>query len=566
MKTIHLIPTCLLLALSTLNLQPSSALAQPVTKIAAGQFHSLFLKSDGSLWAMGYNWDGELGDGTRSNTNRPEQIVTRGVAAIAGGGFHSLFLKSDGSLWAMGDNYYGQLGDGTYTDSDRPEQIVASGVTAIAAGYGHSLFLKSDGSLWGMGYNWQGQLGDGSSSYWCSNRPEQIVASNVTAIAAAWWQSLFLKSDGSLWAMGDNESGQLGDGTYNNTCRPEQIVAGNVTAIAGGNQHSLFLKNDGSLWAMGNSGNGQLGDGTTGNNNRPEQIVASGVTAIAAGELHSLFVKNDGSLWAVGFNAEGELGDGTTNDICRPEQIVAGPPSYNYTFTTLAGLAGLSGSADGTGSNARFNDPHGVAVDSAGNLYVADTDNFTIRKITPGGVVSTLAGLAGFRGSADGTGANARFNDPCGVAADSAGSIYVADFWNYTIRQITPGGVVRTLAGLAGSPGSADGTGTDAQFSYPYGVAVDSAGNIYVADCSNNTIRLGRVAPAPPLLCISPSGGQTILSWPLEASNFLVEASSTLLPAPCWMPLTSAVGTSGNCCILTNRVETGARFFRLRLP
>jgi hypothetical protein len=95
-------------------------------------------------------------------------------------------------------------------------------------------------------------------------------------------------------------------------------------------------------------------------------------------------------------------------------------------------------------------------------------------------------------------------------------------------------------------------------------VAVDSVGNLYVADCNNCTIRFGR-APAPPSLCIRPSCGQTILSWPLEASNFLVEASSTLSPSPSWMPLTNAMGTSGNCCVLTNSLETGARFFRLRL-
>jgi formylglycine-generating enzyme required for sulfatase activity len=160
-----------------------------------------------------------------------------------------------------------------------------------------------------------------------------------------------------------------------------------------------------------------------------------------------------------------------------------------YTFTTLAGLAGSPGSADGTGSAARFDGPAGVAVDSVGNVYVADYDNATIRKVTPGGVVTTLAGLAGSYGSADGTGSAARFDGPAGVAVDRAGNVYVADYDNATIRKVTPGGMVTTLAGLAGSYGSADGTGSAAQFGNPMGAAVDSADNVYVADMSNDTVR-----------------------------------------------------------------------------
>ena len=331
----NLIPICLLCAAL---LQAATTGAQPVTNMAAGIYHSLFLKSGGSLWAMGYNADGELGDGTTNNADLPEGIVASNVTAIAAGGYHSLFLKSDGSLWAMGYNGTGALGDGTNNSANRPEQIVASNVTAIAAGFLHSLFLKRDGSLWGMGNNGSGQLGDGTLNN--TNRPEQIVSSNVTAIAAGGYFSLFVKTNGSLWAMGFNGYGELGDGTSNNTNRPEQIVASNVTAIAAGGgsyndgfstyytDHSLFLKNDGSLWAMGNNGEGELGDGTTDGGtyqtNLPEQIVSSNVTAISAGLYHSLFLKSGGSLWAMGWNANGQLGDGTYVSTNLPEQILAG--------------------------------------------------------------------------------------------------------------------------------------------------------------------------------------------------------------------------------------------------
>jgi len=165
--------------------------------------------------------------------------------------------------------------------------------------------------------------------------------------------------------------------------------------------------------------------------------------------------------------------------------------SATYTITpavvsTLAG-SGVQGFADGTGTTAKFSWPYGVAVDSAGNVYVADRSNERIRKITPSGVVSTLAG-SGNWGFADGTGTAARFNYPTGVAVDSAGNVYVADEWNHRIRKITPSGVVSTLAG-SGTWGSADGTGTAAKFRSPRGVAVDSAGNVYVADSDNHRIR-----------------------------------------------------------------------------
>ncbi len=167
----------------------------------------------------------------------------------------------------------------------------------------------------------------------------------------------------------------------------------------------------------------------------------------------------------------------------------ATPALGAYIVGTLAGPAVASGDADGLGSAARFDWPQGIAVDSAGNLYVADSFNHTVRKITPGGAVTTVAGKAGVAGSADGTGSSARFAYPSAIAIDSADTLYVADSWNHTIRVISPAGVVQTLAGLAGARGSVDGASSVARFDFPEGVAVDAAGVVYVSDSGNHTIR-----------------------------------------------------------------------------
>lgn len=169
----------------------------------------------------------------------------------------------------------------------------------------------------------------------------------------------------------------------------------------------------------------------------------------------------------------------------------------DQTVTTLVGEAGVSGSADGTGNTARFNNPGGLAVDSKGSVYVADFGNNTIRKLTPAGAVTTLAGVAGKSGSTDGEVGSALFYGPAGVAVDGSGNIFVAEQFNVDIREIQSSGTVLTVAGSAFVRGTSDGTGPGAQFNSPEGITTDALGNVYIADTYNNSIRKGVASGAP---------------------------------------------------------------------
>ena len=276
---------------------------------------SFLLSSNGGLWALGANSDGQLGTGNFIGGKSPV-FVSSNVVAAAMGYYHSLFLTADGRLWAAGLNYYGELGVET-TNILQPQPLpVASNVVAVAAGSYHTLFLKDDGTLWTAGFNYYGQLGDGTK---LSHTTPTPVASNVVAVAAGGYHSLFLKSDGTLWSMGFNLYGQLGDGSTNHAVWPV-LAASNVVSMAGGYAHSLVVKSDGSLWSMGFGNRGQLGNGSTNEIGLPA-IVASNVVTAAAGYYHSLFIENDGTLWTMGFNAYGQLGNGATNSSLLPVQV-----------------------------------------------------------------------------------------------------------------------------------------------------------------------------------------------------------------------------------------------------
>lgn len=344
-------------------------------KIAGGIHHSIAICPDGSVIAWGRNLEGQLGNGTTTNSSTPVQVSgLTNVIAVAAGGYHSFALKSDGTVWAWGDNASYQLGDGTNTVSLIPVQVILdedfndfNNIQAIAAGSYHSLALKNDGTVWCWGDNWYGQIGHGCTAYGIYHSlPAKAGGltseplTSIVAIGAGSWHSLAVKNDGTAWAWGNNQTCELGDGGFNypaidlpvqvinitgvtsiaggwdnsaavqsdgnvwewgqGICDPVQVSISNVTQIACGNYHKLALKNDGTVWTWGNNGCGQLGDGTTTDRANPVQSSGlSGIIYIEGGGQefecgHSLAYKDNNTGWGYGENNYGQLGDGTNTD------------------------------------------------------------------------------------------------------------------------------------------------------------------------------------------------------------------------------------------------------------
>ena len=218
--------------------------------------------------------------------------VTNNVKALAAGSDHSMLLAQDGSVWATGSNYYGQLGDGSKGERDNFLEVVPSGAVSLAAGRYHSMLLNQNSSVWATGRNDHDQLGDGTADW--RKRFVLVVFAGAKAIATGDFHSMVLKHDGSVWAAGSNAFGQLGtDAVIQNSMNFQKIFVSGVKVVAAGALHTLLVKEDVSVWASGQNLFGQLGDihGPTISKKVFFKVIPSGVQVVVVGYWHNMMLK-----------------------------------------------------------------------------------------------------------------------------------------------------------------------------------------------------------------------------------------------------------------------------------
>ncbi len=365
-----------------------------ITAIMGGEPFNFALKSDGTVWAWGWNNFGSLGDGTNTDSHTPVQVSgLTSVTALGGRGYHALALKSDRTVWAWGLNASGQLGDGTTTNRNSPVPVIGlGGVVAVTGGYNFSLATKADHTLWSWGANGNGELGNGTNA--ASYSPVRVSGlSNVVQASSGWKHAVAVTSDGTVWTWGLNATGQIGDGTTTNSNMPFHVGGlSNVIAVSGGDCHTAALKSDGTVWTWGCNDRAQLGDGTNVDRYTPVQVsTATGLTdviAIAARDYHNIAIKSDGTVWTWGWNINGQLGNGTTIDSNVPVRVLGLTPSAG----TLASAPTIGTATAGNGNISVTFTPDAIGtgtlvnytVDCGGVTNMGGSSPITVTDLTNG--------------------------------------------------------------------------------------------------------------------------------------------------------------------------------------
>jgi len=343
-----------------------------VAVVAAGNAHSAALKNDGTVWTWGNNYRGILGDGTTETRFAPVQVkkgdsystdgYLHDVVNIALGEGFSVALKDDGTVWTWGNDSHGTLGLGGLPHNYQVSPVQVSkgnsssmddylhDIVDISAGLNHVVALKSDGTVWTWGSNNQGQLGINVPNNIIKTAPVQVVGGllsdddylyDVVAISAGSDHTLALKKDGTVWAWGKNDCGQLGWGRISQKVfAPVQVIERNgvpltgVCAVAAGGDHSVAVKTDGTVWVWGDVRSGLLGNAQAGDNIRapyPVQVPQlSNMVAVTAGAYHNVACQSGDTLWAWGDNRYRQIGNGTTENALTPVQVNFKPEAPGF--------------------------------------------------------------------------------------------------------------------------------------------------------------------------------------------------------------------------------------------